>query len=61
MDLPRRDWAKVADGLGAMGARADSGAAISSAVASLLRSGRSGLIQIAVQSILSPYMAYISK
>ncbi|HKQ94675.1 MAG TPA: thiamine pyrophosphate-binding protein [Aestuariivirgaceae bacterium] len=61
MDLPRRDWAKVADGLGAMGFRADTGAAIASAVRSVLDSGRSGLIQIAVQSVLSPYMAYISK
>jgi acetolactate synthase-1/2/3 large subunit len=61
MDLPRRDWAKVAEGLGARGVRADSITAISSAVESLLETGRPGLIQTAVQSVLSPYMAYISK
>ena len=61
MDLPRRDWAKVAEGLGAMGLRAETNGAITSALRSVLDSGRSGLIQIPVQSVLSPYMAYISK
>jgi acetolactate synthase-1/2/3 large subunit len=61
MVLPRRDWTKVAEGLGAMGLRADSTVGIASALKSVLASGRCGLIQIAVQSVLSPYMAYISK
>lgn len=61
MDLPRRDWAKVAEGLGAFGARADSPAEIAAALKAAMASGRAALIQVAVRAVLSPYMAYISR
>lgn len=61
MDLPRSDWAKVAEGLGGFGIRADSISAIQAAVRAALQSGRPSLIQVPVRSVISPYMAYISK
>lgn len=60
MNLPRRDWAKVAEGLGAFGARVDTQEKIKSAIAKALSLGKPSLVQIAVRSILSPYMTYIS-
>jgi acetolactate synthase-1/2/3 large subunit len=61
MDLPRRDWVKVAEGLGAFGARADTIADLDKAIKAALASGKPALIQVAVRAVLSPYMAYISK
>ena len=61
MDLPRRDWAKVAEGLGGFGIRAETSSAIKDAVRAALQSGRPGIIQVPVRSVISPYMAYISK
>jgi acetolactate synthase I/II/III large subunit len=61
MDLPRRDWAKVAEGLGCFGRRADTAKDIGQAVRDALASGKPALIQVPVASALSPYMAYISK
>lgn len=61
MDLPRRDWTKVAEGLGCFGAHAESIGEIQRAVRAALQSGRPGIIQVPVRSVISPYMAHISK
>jgi acetolactate synthase-1/2/3 large subunit len=61
MDLPRRDWAKVAEGLGCFGAQATTVDEIAAAVRAAVDSGRPALIQVRVRSVLSPYMSYISK
>jgi acetolactate synthase-1/2/3 large subunit len=61
MDLPRRDWDKVAQGLGGFGARADTVESIKTAMGAALASGKAGLVQIPVRAVLSPYMDYISR
>ncbi len=61
MNLPRRDWAKVADGLGCFGQKADTAEEIKQALGNALASGKPSLIQVPVASVLSPYMAFISK
>ena len=61
MDLPRRDWAKVAEGLGCFGAHAATADEVAAATRAALASGRPALIQVRVRSVLSPYMSYISK
>jgi acetolactate synthase-1/2/3 large subunit len=61
MDLPRRDWAKVAEGLGGFGAAARTPEEIEKAIKAALASGKPSIVQIPVASVLSPYMAYISK
>jgi thiamine pyrophosphate-dependent acetolactate synthase large subunit-like protein len=61
MDLPRRDWAKVAEGLGCFGGKAETADDIARVVGEALASGKPALIQVPVASVLSPYMAYVSK
>lgn len=61
MDLPKRDWGKVAEGLGGIGLRAGTAAELVGAVRRSLAESRPTLIQVDVRSVLSPYMAYISK
>ncbi|MGA7328269.1 MAG: thiamine pyrophosphate-binding protein [Rhodomicrobium sp.] len=61
MNLPRRDWAKVADGLGCFGEKAETVQEIKQALGNAVASGKPALIQVPVASVLSPYMAYISK
>lgn len=61
MDLPRRDWDKVAQGLGGFGARADTVEGIKKAMSSALASGKAGLVQVPVRAAISPYMAHISR
>jgi acetolactate synthase I/II/III large subunit len=61
MHLPRRDWAKVAEGLGCFGRKAENAGEIRQAVRDALTSGRPALVQVPVASVLSPYMSYISK
>lgn len=60
MGLPRRDWAKVAEGLGCLGFACRSQQEIEVAVRTALESRKPALIQIAVRSVISPYMEYIS-
>jgi acetolactate synthase-1/2/3 large subunit len=60
MNLPRRDWAKVAEGLGGRGYFARDVRAIQAALADAIASGKPALIQVPVRSVISPYMAYIS-
>ncbi|MCC7017378.1 MAG: thiamine pyrophosphate-binding protein [Rhodospirillales bacterium] len=61
MSLPRRDWGKVAEGLGGIGAFARDSEEIGSALRSALASNKPAVIQIPVRSVISPYMAFISK
>lgn len=60
MDLPRRDWAKVAQGLGCKGYLCHGEDEIAAAVKDALASGKPALIQVPVRSVISPYMKYIS-
>lgn len=60
MGLPRRDWAKVAEGLGGRGYFARDAEALSAAVSDAIASGKPAIIQVPVRSVISPYMAYIS-
>ncbi|WP_224407660.1 thiamine pyrophosphate-binding protein [Afifella sp. IM 167] len=60
MDLPRRDWAKVAEGLGATGVFCADPASLRSAIAEAAERGGPTLIHVPVRSVISPYMAYIS-
>jgi acetolactate synthase I/II/III large subunit len=61
MDLPRRDWARVAEGLGGFGAHARTADEIAAAMRAALASGKPAIVQIPVRSALSPYMAHISR
>lgn len=61
MDLPERDWAKVAEGLGGFGAYARTADEIGKAMRAALASGKPAIVQIPVRSIISPYMAHISQ
>jgi acetolactate synthase-1/2/3 large subunit len=61
MDLPKRDWVKVAEGLGGFGAHARTPAEIATAIRSALASGKPAVVQIPVRSVLSPYMAHITR
>jgi acetolactate synthase-1/2/3 large subunit len=60
MALPRRDWAKVAQGLGCNGYICREVEAITAAVTEAIASKKPALIQIPVRSVISPYMKYIS-
>lgn len=61
MDLPARDWVKVAEGLGGFGAFARTPDEIAKAMRAALASGKPAIVQIPVRSVLSPYMAHISQ
>lgn len=60
MGLPRRDWRKVAEGLGGRGYLATDAQALKQAVADAVASGKPAIIQVPVRSVISPYMAHIS-
>lgn len=61
MELPRRDWGRVAEGLGGVTTYARTAAELSAAISDAIASGRPHLVQVPVASVLSPYMDYISK
>jgi acetolactate synthase-1/2/3 large subunit len=61
MNLPRRDWIKVAEGLGGKGYFASSKDEIAGALREALKSGEPAILHIPVRSVLSPYMKAISK
>jgi acetolactate synthase-1/2/3 large subunit len=61
MALPRRDWTKVAQGLGCRGYLCQDREAIKAAVTDALASKKPALIQVPVRSVISPYMDYISR
>jgi acetolactate synthase-1/2/3 large subunit len=60
MKLPRRDWVRVAEGLGGGGALALSARDVTAAVTRALAATKPQIIQVPVASVLSPYMDYIS-
>ncbi|MBI1385078.1 MAG: hypothetical protein GC150_09230 [Rhizobiales bacterium] len=60
MGLPRRDWAKVAEGLGCKGYVCNNESEIASAIGEAIASGKPALVQVAVRSVISPYMKFIS-
>jgi acetolactate synthase-1/2/3 large subunit len=60
MDLPARDWPKVAEGLGGVGAFARTPDEIAKAMRAALAADKPAIVQIPVRSALSPYMAHIS-
>nr|WP_237684231.1 thiamine pyrophosphate-binding protein [Pseudaminobacter soli] len=60
MKLPRRDWTKVAEGLGGKGYLARNEREIAQALGDAIASGKPAIIQVPVRSVISPYMAYIS-
>lgn len=60
MDLPRRDWTKVAEGLGGNGYLARSPDDIAKAVQDAITAGKPAIIQVPVRSVISPYMQFIS-
>lgn len=60
MDLPRKDWAKVAEGLGCKGYVCTSRDELRIAIGDALASGKPALVQVSVRSVISPYMNYIS-
>jgi acetolactate synthase-1/2/3 large subunit len=60
MDLPARDWPKVAEGLGGVGAFARTPDEIAKAMRAALAAVKPAIVQIPVRSALSPYMAHIS-
>lgn len=60
MDLPRRDWTKVAEGLGGNGYLARDPQSIGDAVKKAIAAGKPAIVQVPVRSVISPYMAYIS-
>lgn len=61
MDLPRRDWVQVAQGLGAGGSFARTSAELKVSIGEALLERRPNVIQVPVASVISPYMDYISK
>lgn len=60
MKLPRRDWVRVAEGLGGGGSLARTAAEVTSAVSRALAAGKPQIVQVPVVSVISPYMDYIS-
>jgi acetolactate synthase-1/2/3 large subunit len=61
MDLPRRDWSKIAEGLGGNGYVARDEDEIRTALQRALASGKPSILHVPVRSELSPYMKAISK
>ena len=60
MNLPRRDWTKVAEGLGGKGWIARTPDEIAAAVKDAIVSGKPAIVQVPVRSVISPYMQFIS-
>ncbi len=61
MSLPRRDWGRVAEGLGGGASFASTAAEVTAAIRTALSADRPHLVQVPVASVLSPYMDYISR
>ncbi|MFX7785010.1 thiamine pyrophosphate-dependent enzyme, partial [Acinetobacter baumannii] len=57
---PRRDWAKVAQGLGCGGYFCRDTEAVKAALTDAIARRKPAIIQVPVRSVISPYMAYIS-
>lgn len=61
MNLPQRDWTKVAEGLGGNGYLARSKDEIAVALQAALDSAKPAILHIPIRSVLSPYMKAFSK
>jgi acetolactate synthase-1/2/3 large subunit len=61
MGLPERDWPQLARSLGGFGVRAETEEQIGPAIRDALDSGKPGIVHVPVRSVISPYMANISK
>jgi acetolactate synthase I/II/III large subunit len=61
MKLPRRDWARVAEGLGGGGALARTPEELTKALDQAMAAGKPWIIQVPVRSVLSPYMEFITR
>ena len=61
MALPRRDWVRVAEGLGCNGVFARGIDELQDAIQRALASNKPTLVQVPVASVLSPYMEFISR
>ncbi len=61
MDLPARDWPRLAEALGGFGTRAESAEAIGAAVRAAHESNKPAIVHVPVRPVLSPYMAYVSR
>jgi acetolactate synthase-1/2/3 large subunit len=60
MDLPRRDWPRVAEGLGGTGYHAHTRDEIAAAIGAAISGGKPAIVQVPVRSVISPYMDFIS-
>jgi acetolactate synthase-1/2/3 large subunit len=60
MNLPERDWPRLAEALGAVGFRAETPDQVRTAVTRALESGRPAVIHAPIHLVESPYMRYIS-
>ena len=60
MDLPRRDWVRVAEGLGGGGRLTRNVEELGEAVREAVSSDVPQIIQVPVASVISPYMEFIS-
>lgn len=61
MDLVRRDWPAVATALGGAGYTATTADEVREAIGAAIASGKPAIVHVPVRSVLSPYMAAISK
>ncbi len=60
MDLPRKNWAMVAQGLGCNGYLCNGQDELEAAIKDALAGDKPALVQVSVRSVISPYMEYIS-
>ncbi len=56
VDLAPRDWAKFAEALGGIGARAETAEEVGRAVETAIASGKPALVQVPVRSVLCPFL-----
>jgi acetolactate synthase-1/2/3 large subunit len=56
VDLVSRDWAKFAEALGGIGARAETAEEVRHAVETAIASGKPALAQVPVRSVPSPFL-----
>lgn len=61
MDLPRRDWAALARSLGCYGEFVEEPDDVGPALVRALQSGKPAILHVAIASVESPYITYISR
>ena len=60
MGLPRREWSQLARALGCHGEAPQNEAEVGPAIQRSLESGRPAVVHVAIRSVESPYMRYLS-